>query len=199
MIPQGVDHITLSGGLPGGERWAAGFWVEAATTGTAQQSAVLWRGYVDDGMVQNLRSIMSTTTTYSALTLYRYGAATGRITDKGQVSFNPVPGTGTGLNPDQISLVVTHRSALLLRAGRNRSYWPATGIAMAANGLFNTTPVDAFVDGFAGAILNGVPVCVSSSRSSFARMTSVDADYIPDQQTRRRRQLLSSRHSHVFT
>lgn len=201
-IPSGVVKYVLSGNLPGGEVFQTAWWEKwdgsqvindsLATTIAASGPFTTLTGVLKTGI--------NTSSNYTALDIYLYTGSQA-ATSHGHAGFL-VTGTGTTPHPNQISLVVTLRTATPGRSGRGRMYLPANGIGMTTtNGQMNSSTVDSIVDalgvwfGVRNSIVPSVAV-VSQTSTAYHLVTSVDADYVGDVQRRRARKQVSVRHSH---
>lgn len=202
-IPSGLMKWTLSGKLSGGsERWATSFWADGHVLADANDASVAiaagtpqWTAWF-----ASLKTLMATDATITDLDGYYYGGGTAAA-GHGHASITPISGTGTFTHPNQIACVMTLRTAVATRKGRGRLYLVANGVSIGA-GLFNSGAVNAVVDAtatfFTGiGAAGGGPVVLSQTAGSTARITSVDADYVPDTQRRRSQKLSSTRHSHT--
>lgn len=184
----------MSGAMPGNERWAAGFWTFPGGGGVPLAQAVA--DNVADAISDHqgdFTGTMSTTTTMARVDTYGYTGGNGAAS-QGSASLGNVPGTGPQFHPNQICCCVTMRTATLGRRGRGRLYWPATGIPMQTNGQANFSPVDTLVNAFATLFSRVHAVQVSEMDSVHRDMTSVDADYVMDDQRGRKKSLPATRH-----
>lgn len=202
-IPTGVGKWVISGTLPGGEVWQTAYYDFGRTIADFSDSNVVSVAATANftNLHQAAKVLMSTSSLITALDGYFYNGGTSAAAH-GHAPLL-VTGTGASPHPAQISLVTTLRSANTTRRGRGRMYWPANGAAFTvATDLFVSTAVDALVDALgiwfqtlaAGGVHAGV---VSQTAGTFAQLTSVDADYVPDTQRRRANKLHSTRHSHA--
>lgn len=200
-IPAGVYKISFGGHLATLERFVTSFWVSApslgpATDATATSLAVATAGVDFQAAAADL---LCTSDGYDSIDVYQYTGGSAAASH-GHATISR-PGTGTAIHPKQIAAVLTLRTATTTRSGRGRMYLPATGLAVGGDGIFATSRIDACVDTLATwfTAMNGipeVPVVVSQTSSTSHPVTSIDADYVPDTQRRRRSALRSARHSH---
>jgi hypothetical protein len=202
-IPSGLMKWTLSGKLSGGtERWATSFWTDGHTAADATDASVViaagtpqWTAWF-----ASVKTLMATDATITDLDAYFYSGGTAAAAH-GHASITPISGTGTFTHPNQIACVMTLRTATATRKGRGRLYLVANGVGIGA-GLFLSGAVNAVVDATA-TFFTGIgggssgPVVLSQTAGTSARITSVDADYVPDTQRRRSQKLSSVRHSHT--
>lgn len=194
-IPNDAAQITVSGTAQGTETFSFGWWIDdsAHTAGPLLDLNTDWQTFRD-----TLLGCMFTDQIITKYTYRRYSG--GVVVDQQEDDVNH-PGTGSGTLPLQIATVLTLRTATLSRRGRGRIYLPTCAAAMMAGDshLFGTTRVNNLVNQFAqyATSLSGVAPMqvVSRTASNMHPVTSVDADYVPDTQRRRRDQLATSRHS----
>lgn len=195
--------IVVSGTSSGGaEQWAFGWHTETDAafdpTGLTSGSGP-WPTFLSD-----MLSHMTPDQKLTQVDAYDYVA--GAPTNHRQGIYNTAGTDTTGAIPLQCALVLTERTATLSRRGRGRIYLPVCGFSMmsGSNHLFNTTPVDTLVDDFANVLSAAAaaghnPVVASAAASALYVITSVDADYVPDTQRRRRNKLTTGRHSQVVS
>lgn len=199
-IPAGLTRLTLSGALSTGEIWASSWWETGRTPADCDDvaAAAIVGAASFTILSASARALMSTTDTLGALDLYHYTGGSGATTH-GHATIGSA-GTGANNHPKQIAAVMTLRTALATRSGRGRMYFPATGVTVAGTGLMNAAAVDSLVDAlrsvFTVHVAGGFPpVVLSQTTSSSQPIKTIDADYVPDTQRRRRNRLTSTRHS----
>lgn len=197
-IPDDAGHYVVSGTSPGGEGFAFGWWVHdvSHSFGANLDLSTAWGTFRTA-----LNARMTTQQSITQYDYYRYASGVVSYHDQSSVAH---AGTGTsGQLPLQVACVLTTRTATLSRRGRGRLYLPTSDFSMmsGSGNLFSSTVVNTLVDDFAAyltSIATGSdhPVVVSRAGSVMEVITSVDADYVPDTQRRRRGKLTSARHSH---
>lgn len=197
-IPDHAVHQIVSGSSAGVETWSFGWW-EDNTAGTFDGNLdgnAHWVTFRD-----HLLASMAPDQEIDRYDWYEY---IGGVVDRhGGGNFTHVgTSAGSGL-PLQLSCVITTRTTNLTRSGRGRMYLPTNGEAILSGTghIWASTRVNQLVDDFAAFLTDrltssGVPVVVSRQHSVMRPIISVDADYIPDTQRRRRRQMSSARHTH---
>lgn len=197
-IPAGMIRYIFSGTMPGGEKWAAGYW-GFATSGTPDAQAAA-DASVDDisQATAAILPLMSSQTFIDAIDTYGYTGGSG-ATSQGHALIGHAPGSGAVVHPNQIALCLTMRSATPGRSGRNRMYWPLTGAPMTNTGMINATIVDNFVDAWAVIFGRRHAVVYSPGTAVHRDMVATDADYVADDQRGRRRSLSTARHRHAIT
>jgi len=201
-IPAGITRVQLSGHLASSERWVSSFWVTGRTAADASDAsaAAIVASPVFTVLMGVLRAIMATDDGVDDLDLYFYSGGTGAAAHGHATVI--VTGSSANLHPKQIAAVMTMRTAVGTRRTRGRMYLPATAAPMAPGGLFNNAQIDSIVDKLTDWLAQlkaagSIPVVLSKTSGTTQPITSVDADYVPDTQRRRRNKLTSARHSHV--
>lgn len=195
-IPAGVDRIVLSGAMPGGEKWSAGFYQRSGESGTAADTADTMANGASQffPVVSALRAMNPVQVTISTLTVYRYTGGAG-ASDTGVASVG-ASGNGTGANhPNQTAFVTTFRSATPTRSGRGRAYWPALIVPLASTGLAVPATLQALLNAFANYNQlsdNGLKV-VSTTQGVVRDVVRIDADLVLDSMNSRRRSLSPTR------
>lgn len=200
-VPDDVTHVVVSGTAASGEDFAFGFWVldADASFGAGLDAITTW--------VTFRTALLSHMVADCAITQYdTYHYSGGAVDAHDMDSVNHVGTDSSGYLPLQVACVLTLRSATLTRSGRGRLYLPTTGFSMMAAGhLFASSAVNALVDDFVdfGSDLLSLDhelQVVSRLGDGAARsVISVDADYVPDTQRRRRNKLTSARHSGIIS
>jgi hypothetical protein len=200
-IPAGAVKIVLSGQLGGGEVWQSGFWVQGPTltnTEVASCASALYTVFNQGSgthLMAALKGQWSNSTTWTTVTVYNYHDTSGEASTVGTFTGTGQVGSQlSGMLPDQISLVVTLRTALAGAHHRGRMFLPYTGAVIDSNGLVNGTAVGNVLAGLkadlasvvAEAHLAGFPVVVlSKTLGSVQPVTTLTADLRPDIQRRR--------------
>lgn len=199
-FPGNVNRYVISGNLPGGERFAVGFYGEVTLPGTAQALADDFdnAGSLGLALLTAMRALMTSNCSITRIQVYVYGA--GRtIVDQGEASLS-LAGTGTGNTlPNQCAVVGTLRTAVNSRRGRGRMYFPAIALGVGADGTATSGPVSALVTALAGAMGFYNAVVVSEAGTTSNPVNRVDADRVIDTQRRRSEGLTTSRISAVVT
>lgn len=197
-LPAQFSHLVLSGALPGGERWATGWWnLEAESPGGWTQAewdarvaqyrtAVETANGASIALGTALQNMLSTGSNWDTVTAYLYEGTLANSSFVGQVSptGGTKPGTGTTVHPHQVACCVSWRAG----AGasrRGRSYFPANGAALITDGHFSSTPVDNLAVGMqsfytALAIPAVVPVVVSRKLQTAFNCNELQVDNVPD-------------------
>lgn len=196
-IPNDAIHVVISGSSATVENWSFGWWENGSVGSFAPDldASEPWQTFRDE-----LLSRMATDQKIENYDWYKYEG--GVVSDHGHIAVSH-PGTSSGSPlPLQLSTVLTLRTVNLSRSGRGRMYLPTNGegILSGVGHVWSNLVVNNLVDKFAAFLSDRVtnsclPVVVSRSQTLMRPIISVDADYIPDTQRRRRRQLVSSRHS----
>lgn len=185
-FPGNVNRYVISGTLPGGERWATGFYGDPTLPGTAQALADDFdnAGSLGLAFLTALRAQIQPGGSITRIQTYVYGA--GRtIIDQGDASLNLAGTSASALLPNQTCLVLTLRTATRSRRGRGRMYLPADGLLITADSTFSAAPVQAMVNA-AGAALDFYNArVVSEAATASYPVNRVDADRVPDVQRRR--------------
>jgi len=200
-IPANVVHTVVSGSSAGVEEFAFGWWNAAteAPTDVDLDSSTPFAAFRT-----SLLAAMTSDQIITAYDAYWYnGSGLAAHVHKSVTH----PGTDTtGMLPLQVACVLSLRTATLSRQGRGRIYLPTSGASMMSGSLhqFASAKVDDLVDKFAAyqdaqLIAGNGPQVVSRVASAMHAVTSIDADYIPDTQRRRRNKLSSTRHSAPVT
>lgn len=202
-IPSGSVKHVISGVLPGGEVFQTAWWEKW------DGSTPIDNGYASGVATSSpfttwltaMKILWNASTTVTALDAYLYLGG-GAAASHGHATLSIV-GTGTTVHPNQVSVVMTLRTATSGRSGRGRMYWPANGcVYSAASGWLGSSQVDSCVDATAtffsvrNTIIAGTVIIVSQTTTAQHSVTSVDADYVADVQRRRARKQSSTRHSH---
>jgi hypothetical protein len=200
-IPAGLTRVTFSGTLSSVEHWACSFFFTGGTAaGTTDAGAAAFvSGTAFPALITAVRTLLAGDDTWDSLDLYYYDGGTAAVAH-GHAAVTATGLGGTGL-PKQTACVLTLRTALANRSGRGRMYFPCTGGVMTTGGKITTTARDALVDAmgnwFASFTTGTIyPVVASQTHTSFQKVTSVDADNLPDTQRGRRGKLVGARHSH---
>jgi hypothetical protein len=202
-IPTNMTRIVFSGTLGGGsEIFNTAFYQSGYTSGSFPTDATLSAAVATTpwtDLSTAATAFMPASSTFLAVDAY---FIVGGIAVKHAHAAYVHAGVGTTTHPVQCCVVTSLRTAVSTRAARGRMYWPATGGGLTSNGLLATSNTDALVDKLAAlftvlAAASTPAVVVSQTNTTFNQITSVDADYIPDTQRRRRNKLVSTRHSHT--
>jgi hypothetical protein len=199
-IPAGNCKFVFSGHLGSGEIFNYGFFVGGYTLGDITTGAAATIK-ASTGFVNFLASTLpaiATSDGYSGFDMYFYNGGTAAAATS-HVAMTDA-GTGTSPHPKQIAACLTLRTATATANGRGRLYVPYTGGAVTSAGLLDSTITNNMVDKLASWLnflrAGTVSPNVVSQTTGVARpITSVDADYIPDTQRRRRGRLTSARHA----
>jgi hypothetical protein len=195
-----VVRIVLGGHLPGGEVFQTSWWYQDTSAPAVDDStaAAMAAGTETVAFLNAAKALINGSAGYDTLDQYGYDSLPGPATSHGHAALSSV-GSSSLACPNQVSVVMTLRSATAGRQGRGRMYLPANGATMASLGLLATTQVDACVDTLAawlGSFTSGVtPAIVSRTGAQTHPIISVDADYVADTQRRRTNKLISARHS----
>lgn len=204
-IPDGVTKFTFSGSLMSGvERWACSLYLDgyAQPPGSGSFDVSLldtttsWTDFRNAFLAQMIAN--DALTSYDAY-WYQGGVA---VAHAQQVVSHPGTG-GTMHGPLQTAMVMTLRTATATRSGRGRIYLPCDAAAISGTtALFTSTVVNDIVDKLAAFLTSTntgttSPVVVSQTQTQSRLIVSVDADYVPDTQRRRRNKLTSARHTHA--
>lgn len=178
-IPAGVSRIVFSGAMPNGEIWSTGFWIQGDTPTTDSEANALAELAFDEFSASDSSGAMRVTIEnlgtaqqiWNEVKTYCYPTGGPTATVIGSFTLpSPVVGEGTVPGPNQLSTVLTLRTALAGRAHRGRMYLPAMGIPMASDGQLSQAVMDLVVGawklGFSdwNAASTGKIVVVSTSQ-----------------------------------
>jgi hypothetical protein len=210
MPPGDLVKYVIGGSVPG-DTWSIGFWQQLTgltsnPTQAQMDAAALFRLNGFDSVAWSAAGVTvkgvahsGTFLSFCKAALYRNGV----LTQNGSGTKTPVAGTGGGLHPNYVALVVTLRTASAGRSHRGRVYLPATGVPISAStGRINTN-AQPYADGIA-AFLTGLgpddvgfpgdpashAVVVSRTTAVASNITSVSIDDKPDTQRGRENKLL---------
>lgn len=200
-FPGNVNKYVLSGSLPGGEVWSTAWYGEATPSPTSAQTLAdnfNAAGSFGTSFLSDIRPIMNAGTSINKITVYTYGSGRTLIAT-GQKSFTPVVGTGTGILPNQIALVVTLRTANNTRRGRGRMYLPATGLTInTTSGLASNTGFGTWLASM-GQMLNEYNAkVVSEAAGASYDVSRLTVDNVADTQRGRRDKLVGTATSYTF-
>lgn len=198
-IPGPVARVTISGQLQTFEIWATSFWVTGYDTDSASLETLITTSGAWPDFLDSLAASMSTGDVIERVKVTHYSGA-GMPDNTAQYDFVQGGTVGSPVNPKFTACVMTLRSLTLTRRGRGRMYLPATGVAVDTLGAFNATRVDDLVDKTAAllgvySLLGGQAVVCSQTDGTNFAIESVDADYVPDVQRRRKNKQTTLRHS----
>jgi hypothetical protein len=152
----------------------------------------------------------------NALSVYPIGAPSGRsVPAAPYTTGSPVTlqykspygaGTSTGLLPLQCSIVCSHRTAQVGRAGRGRIFLPPTGTSTTSNGLIGATACQDIADAHAAFLeacvppgglsdLELRPIVTGGNWTKYAVINAVEVGNVVDTQRRRRKSIQETRYS----
>lgn len=193
--PVNVQSHTLSGRLPGGDRWATTVWTSngAPSQFGPDSATVLATGGAFETFADELVKIMGNGSTFDTYTLRAYGASS-----EGSVVTSTAPVNRQGSSqfslPNQIALVATIRTAVANATGRGRMFLPCTGAQIAqASGKVTSINTQNLVNALAawlGAIGAGV---VSVKAGQFRPATRAEIGDVADTMRARRDRLVENR------
>jgi len=203
-IPAGVVRIVLSGKLYGGEEWSSGFYLATATQETSDSASNLASqisqllgstGTVASAMGAVVTTIWSSQTSWTTTRAYAYGGGGPNASAVGEyVLPDPLSGGSNSGVPNQVSCVISLRSAAAGRRARGRMYLPLTGYSFTASGQLKVADVNKLGDAWGGSFSDinasglGTVVIASSAGSSSTDVTHVIVDSKADIQRSRAKQ-----------
>lgn len=194
-FPGQCARVLLSGALPGGDRWASGFYREDIDDGVTMQSyaATIRDSSTFQSFYTALIGIFATGTTLDQIDTYRY--ETGRAAvDHGVVSVTGAQSAITPSMPNQSALVLTLRSSNTSRSGRGRMYLPYTRPGTdSTTGLVPANLVTAVVTAGWNFLEGSQAIVLSETETQKRPVVRVDADRILDTMRSRSDKLNSTR------
>lgn len=142
--------------------------------------------------------------TYTGISMYQYVDPSTIAQFQAQTLRAAVAGTSAvGQSPIDTACVVSLRSSLPGRSGRNRMYVPCTAAVNQATGMWDSTVPDgigtatkALMTACAGAP-NALPVVVSRTLHQYHPLSGLNTDSKPDVQRRRENRLVPN-HTQVL-
>lgn len=198
MLPTEFHHIVISGTLPGGEVWAAGWWnLEAEHAGGWDQAS--WDARVDQlrtametpnggqqSLNQAVRALMSASTKWTTVTAYLYEGTLLNASFVGQSAVTAAlqAGQGTVVHPHQTAACISW-TAGAGASRRGRTYLPCNGAVLTADGHISSGLVDGIPQGMQSfytslAVPAIVPVVVSRKLQAANTCSELHFNDVPD-------------------
>lgn len=188
-------RVVIEGTTRTSEIWQTGCWVENVAV-ASQADADAFASAVHDDFVSELlgtvRAMLPDNASCTAIKVYCYPTGGTTATYISEVPVSSGTGTGGHNLPEQICMVATLLTGVAGRRNRGRMYFPAFGVAIAADNQFDSTLPGALADALAAwftdiASINAPsPVVVYSVAGSAVNpVVTVRVDSKPDIQRRR--------------
>lgn len=201
------QKVVIKGTGPGSEVWQTGFWTTCTTNPVDQPSLASLCNTIAPFVTTWWAAVKGTCYALYSLTevdMYQYVAPSTTAQFQAQTILTATPGTyATNGGAIDQALVVSIRSALPGRSGRNRMYVPFHQAIQTSNGLAPNSQTDAIgtaTKALFTAVVGGsvaAPIVVSRTLGVWNTPTNIDTDNKPDVQRRRENRLLPS-HTQVL-
>lgn len=201
------QKVVIKGTGPGSEIWQTGFWT-TCTTNPVDQPALQSLCNTIAPFVTTWWAGVKTKVTplysFTEVDMYQYVSPSTTAQFQAQTIITAVPGTlATNGSPIDTALVVSIRSPLPGRSGRNRMYIPMHEAISISTGLVSNTTTDQYgtaTKALFTAVAGGsvaAPIVVSRAHSFWNVPSNIDTDNKPDVQRRRENRLLPT-HTQVL-
>lgn len=191
-MPANVVRIVLSGGLPNGEIWTTGFFVQGDLGTTPDQLTTLATHVANqlvleaDGgaMSHTIAKLFNSMTDWKKTSAYYYAGGTDKAAAVGEYVW-PTPKKGNLNNgvPEQCAVVLSLRTPHPGRSYRGRMYLPCTGASLQVDGQLTNADVDDVCGAWGMNLsrlgdpgLDPLPIVVSTHLGLATGITSVKMD-----------------------